>query len=232
LDEIRHITNREFFNILKISTFYYKLNLRIFEVYSADYFQLLHQEMSIHLSYSSTPEKKFVLLYHDHYVSFCFFASRYVHDSAVAEDIVADVAMRLWEKKVELENDGVFKSYFYNSIRNACLNWLKREKLKKKKMYAIVGESTENDTVVEHMIEAELFQQIERALQSLPPQCNKVLFKLFVEGKSLAETAVEMRLSLSTIKNQRQRGIKLLRERLSNITLVLLTTSLLFCAFQ
>jgi DNA-directed RNA polymerase specialized sigma24 family protein len=37
---------------------------------------------------------------------------------------------------------------------------------------------------------------------------------LYIEGKSLADTAKEMRLSIFTIKSQRQRGIKLLREQL------------------
>ncbi len=161
-------------------------------------------------------EESFIAFYRNHYASFCFFANRFVNDSVTAEDIVGDVALKLWEKKDELKNISALKSYFYTCIRNACLDWIQREKRNSGKEAVYLQQaSLEQRNALENLIHAEVLQRVEEALHSLPPQCQKIFTKLFIEGKTLSETADEMDLSLSTIKNQRQRGIKLLRKQFS-----------------
>jgi DNA-binding CsgD family transcriptional regulator len=44
-----------------------------------------------------------------------------------------------------------------------------------------------------------------------------VFTKLFIEGKSVSETAQEMNIAISTVKNQKARGIKLLKPKLSSL---------------
>lgn len=172
---------------------------------------------------SPVTEERFISLYRESYVSFCCFANRYVHNPLVAEDIVGDVALRVWEKKETLKNDPALKSYFYTSIHNACLTWINKEKTKlsKQGLYHDFRQP-EQPSLLENIIRSETMQQVQAAIYRLPPQCRTVFIKLFIEGKSLLETAEEMQLSLSTIKNQRQRGIKLLRKRLPPIALFVL----------
>lgn len=146
-----------------------------------------------------------------------------MNDPVIAEDIVADVALKLWEKKDELENISSFKSYFYTSIRNACINWINKEKSKLKNEAAYQASTFPSEqTTLENIIHTETFRQLEIAIHSLPRQCRRIFIKLFLEGKSLSETAEEMKLSLFTVKAQRQRGIKLLRKQFSGATLFLL----------
>jgi len=158
----------------------------------------------------------FELLYKSNYVSFCFFANRYLNNSTLAEDIVGDVALKLWEKKEELNKIDAFKSYFYTSIRNACINWIKKEQSRSKNDATAYLPATQWDqqTALENIIRTETFQELETAVHSLPSQCRKVFLKLFIEGKTLSETAEEMELSIFTVKAQRQRGIKLLRKQM------------------
>jgi RNA polymerase sigma-70 factor (family 1) len=184
----------------------------------------------------STPSKnknstveRFISFYHRSYSSLCFFANRYTNDPVIAEDIVGDVALKLWGKRDELENISSFKAYFYTSIRNACINWIKKEqsKLKYEETYQATALPSEQ-TALENIIRTETFRQLEAAIHSLPAQCRRIFIKLFIEGKSLSETADEMQLSLSTIKNQRQRGIKLLRMQLTPIPLLILMAMTFF----
>jgi RNA polymerase sigma-70 factor (family 1) len=170
---------------------------------------------SFNITSISFAEESFIAFYRNHYASFCFFANRFVNDSVIAEDIVGDVALRLWAKRGELQNVSALKSYFYASIRNACLDWIHKEKRKSSKETVYLQHTNhEQRNALENMIHAEVLQRVEEALRSLPPQCQKIFTKLFIEGKTLSETADEMKLSLSTIKNQRQRGIMLLRRQL------------------
>jgi RNA polymerase sigma-70 factor (family 1) len=174
-------------------------------------------------------EESFTTFYHDHYASFCFFANRFVNNRQEAEDIVGDVAFRVWEKKDELRNDTALKTYFYTSLRNACLNRIGKAKTNAKKESLYVNSiQSEQPSVLENIIRTETLRELETAIHSLPAQCRRVFIHLFVEGKTLSETAEEMQLSLSTIKNQRQRGIQLLRKRLTPTALVFCIAALCF----
>jgi len=53
-------------------------------------------------------------------------------------------------------------------------------------------------------------------MEELPSECRMVFMKLFVEGKSVVEAAAELNVVVSTVKNQKARGIKLLRMRLTS----------------
>lgn len=168
----------------------------------------------LHKNLSTTSEESFIDFFHKNYSSFCFFANRYISDPIMSTDIVGDVALKILEKKTELENIVSLKSYFYSCIRNACINKLRKEKAQLKNEAAYQACLHDNEqTVLENIIRTETLREVEAAIQALPPQCQKVFLKLFFEGKSLSETAKEMNLSIFTVKAQRQRGIKLLRNR-------------------
>jgi RNA polymerase sigma-70 factor (ECF subfamily) len=153
--------------------------------------------------------------YRMHYASFCQFANRYVNDPLLAEDIVGDVAVKIWESKDKLRNPSAIKSYFYISVRNACLSNLKdkKKKLLREAQYKVTID-TQQPSLIESIIRTETLAELEAAVNSLPSQCRKVFIKHFFQEKSFSEIASEMNLSISTIKNQRLRGIKLLREKL------------------
>ena len=163
----------------------------------------------------------FDTFFKEHYASFCFFANRYVKDTMVAEAIVGDVALKVWERRDGL-NPAVLKSYFYSAIRNACLNHVIKEQRKAaKKARYIRTIQMQEASFEESIIRTETFARLEAAVHTLPPQCRKVFIKLFFEGKSLAQTAEEMNLTVSTIKNQRLRGIKLLRTQMAMVTTII-----------
>jgi len=170
----------------------------------------------------------FELFFKDNYKSLCFFANRYINDPLIVEDVVGDVAFKVWKKRCELRNDAALKSYFYTSLRNTCLEWISAEKSKgrRKKQY-LDSVQLEQSSILENIIRTETLHELELAIQTLPLQCRRVVVKLFVEGKSLSEVAEEMQLSVTTIKSQRQRGIKLLRGRFS-LTILFIFAMLVF----
>jgi RNA polymerase sigma-70 factor (ECF subfamily) len=160
-------------------------------------------------------EDNIIHFYRKYYSSFCFFANRYLKDPSLVEEIVGDVVIKLWINKDNLRNIRSLKNYFYTCIRNACLDRIRKQANQSKKeeewhLTPVDGQKT----ILENIIYTETLRELEEAIESLPPQCRKVIIKLYIEGKSLADTAKEMRLSIFTIKSQRQRGIKLLREQL------------------
>jgi RNA polymerase sigma-70 factor, ECF subfamily len=70
----------------------------------------------------------FNLLFKNHYKSLCISALLLVKDEKIAEDVVQDVFLKIWNKRGELELVANFSSYLYISVKNACLDQLRKIK--------------------------------------------------------------------------------------------------------
>lgn len=161
--------------------------------------------------YQHFNENSFADFYHTHYASFCFFANRFVNDTQEAEDIVSEVAVRVWKKLDTLEHEGALKNYFYTSIRRACLRAIENKKRREKAKNEYSLDVSKASTGLEYIIHTEMLREVELLLNNLPTQCRKVFTKLYVEGKTETEAAEELQVSINTIKFHRKRGLKLLR---------------------
>lgn len=73
----------------------------------------------------------FKLLFERYYASLCAFATGYVEDDGVAEDIVSEVFFRLYADKMSFDAVTALKSYLYMAVKNHCLNYLKHERIKR-----------------------------------------------------------------------------------------------------
>ena len=124
--------------------------------------------------------------------------------------------IKLWDKreKFKIEGEAQLKSYLYKIVYNGCLKAIKslEFRVKSERGLVVVSDKYERDCL-ERMITAETIHLLYKAIDELPAQCRKVFTKLYVEGKSVGAAAAEMGLTISTIKNQKARGIKLLKVR-------------------
>jgi RNA polymerase sigma factor (sigma-70 family) len=80
----------------------------------------LTNEKSKRLKQQQLPE--FEKVFHLFNPALCFFARRLVNDNAIAQDIVTDVFVKLWQKQADFKTVYSVKAFLYISTRNACLN--------------------------------------------------------------------------------------------------------------
>ena len=101
-------------------------------------------------------------------------------------------------------------------VKNSCLNFLKHqeyecsdaEKIQKKApLY-----ETESDSV--YTLD-ELYRMLYDTLNKLPENYRTVFHKSFFEGKTHAEIAEEMNLSVKSINRYKQKTMELLRNELN-----------------
>ena len=146
------------------------------------------------------------------YTPLVLFGSNYVNnDQDVSEDIVQDVFLKLLQKNIYFKNIISLKAYLYRSVKNACLNYNKHKKVKE--LYADGEKSafqTESD-FLDQIIKEEVFFHLVKAVECLPNRCKNV-FELTMEGFKNAEIATQMKISVETVKSQKKRGRKILRE--------------------
>lgn len=171
-------------------------------------------------------ERAFKQLYEEYYAPFCLYAKRFIDDKDIRQDIVSDVFTSLWDKmdmdSFDLQSNTAL-GYIKMCVKNNCLNFLKHqeyewsyaENIQKK---APIYES-EPDSV--YTLD-ELYRMLYETLNKLPENYRNVFMKSFFEGKTHAEIAEEMNLSVKSINRYKQKTMELLREELKDYLPLLL----------
>lgn len=177
-------------------------------------------------------KRAFEILYKKYYQHLFAVAYRYVGQTQIAEEIVHDVFITIWNKAQQLNIQYSMKSYLFKSVVNTSLNFLKREKSEHAKQEAYI--SVQDETVTdEDIIEADetLLKNLEHALGMLPDKCRQVMYLSRFGKLKQQEIATQMDISVKTVKNHLTYGFQKLREHLqkhqkSAITLLLMLTKI------
>lgn len=150
------------------------------------------------------------------YASLCFFASRYVQDDESARDIVQEIFVRLMEKKPSFESELHLKNFLYRTVKNNCLNHLRQQFSREHYLEYLrrQGEEGEFDC---RMTESEIFGALKKAVELLPQECRKVFQLCYFEGMDNDTAAKTLNISIETVKAQKKRGKKILRQKLQGL---------------
>lgn len=162
----------------------------------------------------------------------CGYAVRYVEDSALAEEVVQDVFLSFWEKRMTLEITGSIEAYLFRAVRNTCLNHIKHAKVKHRfAMAQIPSLSEEEGRVTDKVVELELQEKIDECVDQLPPERKKIFKLSREEGLKYKEIASQLGLSIKTVEAQMGKALKFLRENLMEylpVLIVMVRVSVIF----
>ena len=167
-------------------------------------------------------EETYIFLFREYYVSLCAYSRRYVGRKDVAEEIVSDTFMKIWENRERLEINTSIKAYLFNAVCNNSLNYLRKLKSKnnivdyfKETISENIGfESISEDIEEQSLIMENMGQKIEEAVLRLPEQQQKVFRLRRFDGKKTKEVAEMMGLSVKTIEMHLSKATLHLRENL------------------
>ena len=143
--------------------------------------------------------------------SLYFYCNSILKNDVFSEDIVQESFMSLWERRKDFVALLPIRVFLYQSARNKCLDQLKHQQVIEKHENELIREVSE-DTLDEKMIEEELLGQLYRAIEELPTECARA-FKLGLEGLSNQEIADTLKVSIHTVKTQKQRAMTILKNR-------------------
>jgi RNA polymerase sigma-70 factor (family 1) len=172
-------------------------------------------EEALVLSLQKGEEDGFNYCFEQFYGPLCFFAKRLVNDAQVSEEIAGDSLLKLWERRGRFSHIKSIKAFLYRTTRNSCLNYLKQFKiiLKKEKSFYDFTESVE-EFILNEMIRTEVLKEIHQAIENLPLQCGKIFRLSYLEGLKNEQIAQQLLLSVHTVKNQKAKALKLLKQKL------------------
>jgi len=152
------------------------------------------------------------------YSPLCLFAERLLKDKAASEDIVGESFIKLWNKRADFESLQNIKAFMYITVRNACLNYIKRVQRDSvmKSGFSNYLSTEHEEFALNEMIRAEVLQEIYVAIEALPSRCKKVFKLCYVEGLSNSDVAERFSISVNTVKNHKVKALGLLRLKFLN----------------
>lgn len=167
---------------------------------------------------TSVKENKFKAFYEKYYASFCLYARRYIENKETREDIVSDVFASLWDKldTFDLNSDNAL-GYLKISVKNSCLNFLKHQEYEWNYADMLQGKTPVYEAQPDSIYTLdELYEMLYAALDKLPETHRTVFIESFFNGKTHAEIAAEMEISVKSIIRYKQKTLELLRIELKD----------------
>jgi len=131
------------------------------------------------------------------------FSIGFVRKREIAEEIVSDAFVTLWNQQHKASEIRDLKSYLYILVRNASISHLRKmngkreisiDDLQEYHTLPITGPETEDFT-------EEVLTQINKAIDQLPPKCKIVFTLAKVQGMKYKEISELLNISVKTINN-------------------------------
>ena len=173
--------------------------------------KLYIQRLLVRIARHSDEEaaREFFEIFHPKLVRF---AAIYISSTSMANDLVADVFLKLFRNKSKLEDIKDIQYYLYKSVKNQCITYYKKGKEEislddiedSGYTYEIVNPESE-------FLTNELSEKIEDIINNFPPK-RKIIYKMVViDGLKYKEAAEILDLSVKTIENHLALAVKTLR---------------------
>ena len=162
-------------------------------------------------------------LFREHYAGLCGFVVRYVKSRDVAEEVVQEIFLRVWE---QCETSGAAvptRAYLYTAARNQAFTILRHERVVDR--HVAHHRSAAMPAAVHPPADAaveldELTRAAQRAIAALPERSRLVFLLSRERGMSYAEIATVLGISIKTVEGTMMRALKKLRASLEGVGLI------------
>jgi RNA polymerase sigma factor (sigma-70 family) len=138
-------------------------------------------------------------------------ALRMTEDSRIAEEMVQEIFVRVWQKLYLFEG----RSGFYTWLHRLAINFILNEKRSKSRHHKNEILMDENTLETVDRNNRELSMDLEKAISELPDGAKEVFVLYDIEGLPHEEIARLKNIAVGTSKSQLHRARKILREVLN-----------------
>lgn len=171
--------------------------------------------------------QEFDAIFRDLYRPLYLYALKFIDLDEDANNIVQDIFMTVYEKKLYHKKHDHLKSYLFNAVRNSCFNHLKHQKTVIRHASSAAIELKEAElrffeTIEKSLIEKETFAEIHDAITKLPAEQREVILLSRFEGLRNREIAEKLNIPVRTVETRIYRALENLRKKLTSQTFFIL----------
>lgn len=157
-----------------------------------------------------------------YYIPLSTYAFKYCDSFTVAEDIVQDLFIKIWDEKLYLNFNETIGPYLFKAVKN---NTLQATKQKSKYLFIEIEEHV-NKLIIDENIDIKLIEDDKKKLfteiEALPTKCKEVFKAIVLDNLKYKEVALQLGISVNTVKTHYSRALKQLRSVLEIIILLFL----------
>jgi len=163
---------------------------------------------------------EFQHLFDDLYVPLCRFALKFLNNTSLAEDVVQDTFVYLWENRNRLSFSDGINQYLYTTVKNKSLNILQKKYIKSVSILPndkeIMTIGSKQPTAQELLECKELEKILEDALNNLPEKCRIIFSMKRFGDMTNNEIAEKLNVSVKTVEAQTTIAMKKLTAYVNN----------------
>ena len=149
------------------------------------------------------------LLFQQFYRPLCMYALHYLQDVTQAEDVVQDAFVTMIEQQQNGKEINNHKAYLYTTVRNNCLDMIRREQ---QSVTMVMPQDAEGAISDEEAAERSFHEaELWTAIDSLPERCRIIFLMAKRDGKRYREIATELGITEKTVEHQVSKALKILR---------------------
>ncbi len=137
------------------------------------------------------------------------FARKSVNDPLLAEELVSDCFINIWESRSKIEIRVSLKSYLFLMLRNSIIDHYRHKQLVTQTLGNLpdIAEEAAFDNF-------RPYAKLYAALEKLPEQRHRILEMAVFDALSYNEIAEKLGITKNTVKTQIARAYRFLRETL------------------
>lgn len=156
-------------------------------------------------------------LYHKYVQKLYAFTLRTAKSPALAEDVVHDVFVKVWDKRDQIDPGQSFQAYLFTIARNHLLNFIKREAHKDDIIDQMIKNTApvQNNSTNEQVLYNESHRLFQEAIDQLPAKRKEVFQLCHLEGLTYLEAADRMDITESTVNTQMVKARKSIKKYLA-----------------
>lgn len=175
-------------------------------------------ENDLIVQFNQGDTEAFTTLYNRYYATLYYFVKRFIAEREDAEDITAEVFVKLWKLRSNLQSIKNIEAFLYITSRNACLDFLRhlqRQNIRQKEVFRALLQEPEEGTLEED-VKTLVLRAIHAEIEKLPRSCRAVFKMAYLDGMSNSQIAEALDINNQSVRNYKLRAAKLLRIALLN----------------
>lgn len=149
-----------------------------------------------------------------------YFATAFLKDASLAEDVVQDVYLRIFNAIQRIENPKTFVAYLNRATYNACVDYKKKHFPQKHELYTEQLDRKQDDDVAVQPANSfertESNGQLYQALEELPEDQRTAFLLRYYDDMKIREVADLMNISESSVKRYVRAAQNTLKQTLAH----------------
>lgn len=155
----------------------------------------------------------FTAIYNKYFSKLYYFVKRFIAEREDAEDITADVFVKLWNLRANLNSIRNIEAFLYITGRNACLDFLRqiqRRSARHEELLRTLLEEKDEGHLTDD-VKVLVLKAVHSEIEKLPRSCRKVFKMAYLDGLSNSQIAEALSINNQSVRNHKLRAVKILR---------------------